>query len=108
MGGAIASAFVAKYPEYVERAIIMCPAGVRVPMPAITYYLSIPIIGWLGFKAVGKANMIKLTRDGRLADNFFQFQKVEDSGLIDDLIDKVIWQIEKKNWIFGCISFDNL
>jgi len=97
MGGAIASAFLVKYPQYVTKSIIMCPAGVRCPMPEITSFLSIPLIGWLGFKAVGKSAMIKLTRSERFAANFHQYDKVNKAGIIDELIEKVIWQIEQKD-----------
>jgi pimeloyl-ACP methyl ester carboxylesterase len=96
MGGAIASGFLSLHPEYVSQAIIMCPAGLRVPMPDIVNFLSIPVIGWLGFKALGKSNMITLTKSERLSANFYQIQKMEESGLIDGLIKSVIWQIEHK------------
>jgi len=96
MGGAIAVGFIATYPQYVSRAILMCPAGITVPLPDIVNILSIPLIGWLGFKAVGKSSMITITRNDRLCTNFHQFEKLEQSGLIQQLVDSVIWQLENK------------
>jgi len=97
LGGAIASGFVSLYPQYVSKAIIMCPAGLKVLLPDIVNFLSIPVIGWLGFRAVGKSTMIQMIRKERLAPNFYQFAKVEAAGIVQNLMISTIWQIEHKS-----------
>eukprot|EP01124_Arcella_intermedia_P031054 TRINITY_DN6917_c0_g1_i1.p1 TRINITY_DN6917_c0_g1~~TRINITY_DN6917_c0_g1_i1.p1 ORF type:complete len:187 (-),score=42.57 TRINITY_DN6917_c0_g1_i1:42-602(-) len=104
MGGAITGVFTSKYPQMVSKAILMCPAGIQVPLPGIVSFLSIPLIGWLGFKYAGKSSLIEQTKRDRFKENFHQFQKCLDSGLIDELEQNVLWLFEKPGFL-DCLFY---
>jgi len=60
MGGAISASFIRKHPDYVNKYVLIDPAGAkRVSLPAILEALKIPIFGEVAFGLFGNVSMIK-------------------------------------------------
>ncbi|KAI8839588.1 Alpha/Beta hydrolase protein [Chytridium lagenaria] len=57
LGGAIATAFAAVYPERVENLLLVAPSGLKTTLPALGVIVSVPVFGELFAHAVGRRVM---------------------------------------------------
>jgi pimeloyl-ACP methyl ester carboxylesterase len=73
MGGPITTSFISEYPDYVNRQVLIDPAGARqVSLPWMLKALKLPIVGELALGLVGSASMLK-----GIASDMFDPEAVE-------------------------------
>ncbi|KAJ3098841.1 hypothetical protein HDU97_003704 [Phlyctochytrium planicorne] len=61
LGGAIATAFSAKYPETVNKVVLIAPAGLRKSLPTGGKILTFPVIGKFIAHLVGRSILVRLS-----------------------------------------------
>jgi pimeloyl-ACP methyl ester carboxylesterase len=60
MGGAITASFISEYPEYVNKYVLIDPAGAKqVSLPWFLEALKMPVVGELALGLLGSASMLK-------------------------------------------------
>jgi pimeloyl-ACP methyl ester carboxylesterase len=73
MGGPITASFISEYPEYVEKYVLIDPAGAeQVKVPLVVEALKMPIFGELALGLFGNATMLK-----GIASDLFDPEAVE-------------------------------
>jgi pimeloyl-ACP methyl ester carboxylesterase len=80
MGGAIAALFTQKYPNLVQKLILLTPAGLPFKMPLGSYFLGVPYLGKWGFSLLNNW----ISTEKLVAENFFDIAYSKNS--IDLLI----------------------
>ncbi|KAJ3220518.1 hypothetical protein HK099_004237 [Clydaea vesicula] len=60
LGGGISATFSSKFPEMIERCVLVAPAGLMKNLPLTTNFFTFPIIGEIILNAIGKAVMASM------------------------------------------------
>jgi pimeloyl-ACP methyl ester carboxylesterase len=82
MGGPITTSFIDKYPGYVNKHVLIDPAGTeRVELPIMVNAAKIPVLGELAFGLIGSGNMVKGIAsdlfDPKLVEHFQRQYKIQ-------------------------------
>ncbi|KAF2071276.1 hypothetical protein CYY_007413 [Polysphondylium violaceum] len=96
MGGAVATLFASTFPQRINRLIGMGPAIVPVPIPFIGKLVTMGYgVGKFLFSLFGAQSLLRKVETERFSMDIHEPENI-DPLIIDDLVEKVKWLIEKK------------
>jgi len=94
-GGLVSGAFCSKYPEKVNKLILVGPAGLPLVIPFMAKLIMVPVIGSAIYNWFGKKTMLERVRTRGIVDDFAYPDKLPE-GLAAEIIKKTLWILEEK------------